>query len=196
MFFLQPFGLRRSMLWTVIAIHHCPGRHVVATWMLSGTPARKTSNNSERRFFTTKTKPGEHRKMHLEVQVFRNISLWSCKIKLPPLGDIFVSKVKKLIEYRADPLLEPGLSLINGWGEGSNPAIPEVSHVLSTSKDINSKEWTPHFLHETVAGKSVFYFAGSFVSRLTLQFVGPGKRSYGFVQVVSCNSLKHQVLWC
>lgn len=48
--FLQPLGLGRSMPWTVIAIHRCPGRHVVATWMLSGKTQQQSMAKYSERF--------------------------------------------------------------------------------------------------------------------------------------------------
>jgi len=55
---------------------------------------------------------------------------------------MLVSKVKKLIEYRADPLLEPGLSsLINGWFWGMVQIQQCLKYPVSCQhpKDINFK---------------------------------------------------------
>ena len=68
---------------------------------------------------------------------------------------MLVSKVKKLIEYRADPLLEPGLSsLINGWfwGMVQIQQCPKYPVSCQHPKDINSK-----FVH----GQEVRYCCSS-----------------------------------
>lgn len=132
------------MPWTVIAIHRCPGRHVVATWMLSGKTQQPNMEKNWRCFFLfAQQKKGKHRKMHLARSQVQQCFFWKgCKRTLPPSNDICVCKVKKLIEYRADPLLEPGLSsLINGWFWGMVQIQQCLKYPVSCQhpKDINFK---------------------------------------------------------
>lgn len=56
--FLQPLGLGRSMPWTVTAIHRCPGRHVVATWMLSGKTQQQSVSKYSESFIFSQPKKG------------------------------------------------------------------------------------------------------------------------------------------